>query len=357
MARPAVQALRARWPDAQLVGTARAQHMALIERFDAFDVVVGAPGGAGLARAAEVWAAARRLRSRRLDTAVILAPSFEAALSPWLAGIGRRIGHDTDRRRRLLTDPVAPRPAAHRADEYLDLVRVLDALDPPAAALPLALTAADRAYAARLFDTLAWHRGSRPLFVNPAAAKVPPRLVGREVSGAGGTTVRHGPPGDSARSAAVHRAARPGRRARHGAGPRRDAAGARGAARALRAVCGERQRPGAHRGGGRDSDRHHSRAVVPGTDRTARRRRGTARSGVGVLPLLSLPRALLRRVSLAAVRGRTASLSRRGHGGRGRRRRGAGPWTDAHSSSFALSASSSARRLAISVAMRGRRWM
>ena len=221
MARPAVQALRARWPDAQLVGTARAQHMALIERFDAFDAVVGAPGGAGLARAAEVWAAARRLRSRRLDTAVILAPSFEAALSPWLAGIGRRIGHDTDRRRRLLTDPVAPRPAAHRADEYLDLVRVLDALDPPAAALPLALTAADRAYAARLFDTLAWHRGSRPLFVNPAAAKVPRawsaekfRALVERLSGTGRPVIVHARPPF---------AARPGRAGGHDTALVRDA--------------------------------------------------------------------------------------------------------------------------------------
>ena len=173
MARPAVQALRARWPEAQVVGMARAQHAALVERFGAFDLVVGAPGGAGLARAAEVRATARELRSRRLDTAVILAPSFEAALSPWLAGIERRIGHDTDRRGRLLTDPVAPRPEAHRTDEYLDVAGVLDAVAPPPVVPPLALTAADRAYAAKLFDTLAWPADSRPLFVNPAAAKTP----------------------------------------------------------------------------------------------------------------------------------------------------------------------------------------
>lgn len=173
LARPAVRALRARWPEARLVGMARAGHAALVERFDVFDRVVAAPGGSGLARAAAVCAAARALRPLRLDTAVVLAPSFEAALLAWLAGIGRRVGHDTDRRRALLTDPVAPRPAAHRADEYLDLMRVLDTGEPPAGFAPLALTAADRAYAARLFDTLAWPEDSRPLFVNPAAAKTP----------------------------------------------------------------------------------------------------------------------------------------------------------------------------------------
>lgn len=201
MARPAVEAIRARWPEAQVVGMARAPHTALVERFGAFDLIVEAPGGAGLARAAEVWAAARRLRVRRLDTAVILAPSFEAALGPWLASIGRRIGHDTDRRRRLLTDPVAPRPGAHRTDEYLDLARVLDAVDRPSPASPLVLTAADRAWAARLFDTLAWQEDSRPLFVNPAAAKTPRawsaekfRALVERLSGTGRPVVVHDRP-------------------------------------------------------------------------------------------------------------------------------------------------------------------
>jgi lipopolysaccharide heptosyltransferase II len=173
MARTAVEALRARWPQARLVGMAQAPHVSLVERFGLFDRVVGAPGGSGPARAAAVWVAARELRSQRLDAAVVLAPSFEAALSPWLAGIGRRVGHDTDRRRWLLTDAVAPRPAAHRTDEYLDLMRVLDAGDRPASSSPLVLTAADRAYAARLFDARAWPADSRPVFVNPAAAKTP----------------------------------------------------------------------------------------------------------------------------------------------------------------------------------------
>ena len=172
MARLAIQALRARWPDAQLVGMVRPRHAALAERLGVFDRIVAAPDGSGLARVAAVRAAARTLRSLRVDTAVVLAPSFEAALSPWLAGVGRRIGHDTDRRRLLLTDPVAPRAGAHRADEYLDLARVLDAGVPPPVTR-LSLIAADRACAAGLFAAMGWQDDSRPLFVNPAAAKTP----------------------------------------------------------------------------------------------------------------------------------------------------------------------------------------
>ena len=173
MAHQAVRALRARWPDVQLVGMARAPHAVLAERLGVFDRIVAAPGGSGLARVAAVRAAARALRSLRVDTAVVLAPSFEAALTAWLAGVGRRIGHDTDRRRLLLTDPVAPRPGVHRADEYLDVARVLDAGVPPPPAPRLSLIAADRVGAARLFAAMGWRDDARPLFVNPAAAKTP----------------------------------------------------------------------------------------------------------------------------------------------------------------------------------------
>lgn len=173
MAHPAVRALRARWPRVQLVGMARPRHAALADRLGVFDRIVAAPGGSGLARLAAVRAAARTVRSLRVDTVVVLAPSFEAALSAWLAGVGRRIGHDTDRRGLLLTDPVAPRPGGHRGDGYLDLARVLDAGVPAPAAARLALHAADRAAAARLFAAMGWRDDARPLLVNPAVAKTP----------------------------------------------------------------------------------------------------------------------------------------------------------------------------------------
>ena len=201
MARPAVRAIRRRWPDARLVGMARPRHAALVERLGVFDVVHRAPCGSGLERAAAVAAAARALRALQVDTAVILAPSFEAALTAWLAGIGRRIGHATDRRGLLLTDPVAPRAGAHRADEYLDLARVLHAGDPPPAAPGLVPSDDDRDYAARLFATMAWPADCRPVFVNPAAAKLPRawsaerfRELVERLRGAGRSVVVHDRP-------------------------------------------------------------------------------------------------------------------------------------------------------------------
>lgn len=173
MAYPAVTAIRARWPDAQLVAMARPQHAALARALGGFDRILAAPRGSGLSRAAAIGAAARALRSLRVDTAVLFAPSFEAALTVWLAGVGRRIGHATDRRRLLLTDPVALRDGVHRTDACLDLARVLNAGDPPSAAPGLSLTPNDRAFAAKLFAGMGWPEGCRPLFVNPASAKTP----------------------------------------------------------------------------------------------------------------------------------------------------------------------------------------
>lgn len=172
MARPAVQAIRDRWPGSALAGMAREPHRALADRLGVFDHLLTAPTATGLSRAAAVWGAQRAVRSFQPDAAVVMAPSFEAALVVQLAGVPRRIGHATDRRSALLTHAVRSRPDTHRAEEYGDLARALGATDPPRVPA-LALTPADRAYAARLFRGVGWPDGCRPVFVNPAAAKTP----------------------------------------------------------------------------------------------------------------------------------------------------------------------------------------
>ena len=159
---------------------ARAAHCALARRIAAFDEVLPAPGGRGAARIAAVWGAARRLRAARPAVAVVMAPSFEAALTTWLARIPRRIGHSTDGRRMLLTDPVPCDPNGHRADGFAALAGVLKeagAGEGRAGAGStgplLALTTEDRGYARRTFAAAGWPDDARPLFINPAAAKSP----------------------------------------------------------------------------------------------------------------------------------------------------------------------------------------
>ena len=203
LALPAVAAIRAARPDARIVGMAREAHGELVRRIAVLDEVLPAPSGRGPARIAEVWRTARRLRRMRPSAAVVLAPSFEAALTVWLARIPRRIGHPTDRRAWLLTDTVPLHPGAHRAAAFAALAGALGspgaaigaagapAGSPPArtgphpgvggrdrvsvapAGPPLTLTQEDRRYARQAFAAAGWPDHARPLFVNPAAAKTP----------------------------------------------------------------------------------------------------------------------------------------------------------------------------------------
>ena len=64
------------------------------------------------------------LRNKRFDTVFLLHRSFSRALICRLAGIGRRIGHNTRKRSFLLTQKITPpkRDSLHRIDFYLDVI-------------------------------------------------------------------------------------------------------------------------------------------------------------------------------------------------------------------------------------------
>ena len=174
MALPALGALRAAFHEERLVGMARPEHAELAKRISFLDDVVSAPPRTGGGRPVAAWTVIRMLRRSGFERAVILAPSFEAALTAWLAGIPVRVGHDTDHRRALLTKPVAVRDR-HRVDDFLDVVGELGAAPTLSNGAGLVLTAADRAYADRLFEGAGFNleANARLVFVNPAAAKTP----------------------------------------------------------------------------------------------------------------------------------------------------------------------------------------
>ena len=171
MALPAVQLVKQTFPEACLIGMARANHIALVKRCPVFDEVVTASSQTGLGRYRAIWASARQLRTADADVAVLMATSFEAALTVWLAGIPVRVGHDTDYRRVLL-NKVVEVVDGHRSDGFLDLVSASGTRSANSRNM-LRCTEADRQFAQRFFDNAGIRPGARPVFVNPAAAKTP----------------------------------------------------------------------------------------------------------------------------------------------------------------------------------------
>ena len=122
MAVPALRAVRAAFPEAQVL--LAGPWVALLADQGLGDMLVAYPRAwSGRLRAADT------VRSFGADTVVLLPSSFEAAASAMYWGGRRRIGFAGDGRRWLLTDaPPRPEPRQHQVDEYLRLVGVLGAV-------------------------------------------------------------------------------------------------------------------------------------------------------------------------------------------------------------------------------------
>ena len=119
MALPALTALRAGLPGARITVVGR--WAPLLRGQGVADVLVEYPRGWQERRAI-----GRQLGGEPAELAVLLANSFESALAAWRWGARRRLGFDTDARRRLLSNAVPlPAPRQHQVDEYLLLVEAL----------------------------------------------------------------------------------------------------------------------------------------------------------------------------------------------------------------------------------------
>lgn len=133
MATPALRALRRRFPGAHVAVQGKTHLLALLEGSQLVDELAPAPARGVRA----MLAAARELRARRFDWAVLLAESERAALLARLAGIRLRSGlFHTAPRRLLLSHPV-PRVRSSGGllarfsmiERYLHVTRALGAPD------------------------------------------------------------------------------------------------------------------------------------------------------------------------------------------------------------------------------------
>jgi heptosyltransferase-2 len=174
MATPAVRAVRAAFPAAELVAVCK-PYVA--------DVLAGAPWFAETVladkrgpRGQRLLAVAGRLRAKPLDAAVLFPNSFRSALIAYLGGAARVVGFDRYWRGRLLSDKLhattdsrgrsVPTPAL---DDYNRLAAALGT-GPPDTRMELFTTPADEAAADAVWRRFALHRYPRVVALNSGGA-------------------------------------------------------------------------------------------------------------------------------------------------------------------------------------------
>lgn len=127
MAVPALEAIRGRWPEAEIVVLARPwvadlyRGQPYVDRLIAYDRDGRHRGFWGRERLAS------ELRRERFDVAMLFQNAFDAAWIVWRAGVPERIGYARDARSWLLTRaiplPRAGEIPAHESYYYLELLR------------------------------------------------------------------------------------------------------------------------------------------------------------------------------------------------------------------------------------------
>ena len=169
MATPTLRALHRLWPDAPISLLVREALVVLVAGLPGVEEVLPIlPGRGGSA-----FATARRLRSGRFDTAVLLRNSFRSASIAALARIPRRVGYDRDGRGLLLTDRlIAPHDGRRftpvpTLEYYLSVARYLGAAEAEGDhAMQVATRPEDDE---RAKDLLAPARGKPVVLFNPGA--------------------------------------------------------------------------------------------------------------------------------------------------------------------------------------------
>lgn len=158
MSLPAIRALHARQPQAEIVVLARPWVADLYARETSVQRVIPYAATPGLHSPGAKWRAARALRREKFDCAILLQNAFEAAAIVWLARIPRRIGYDRDGRGALLTDAIpVPRSGEiphHQRFYYLEMLHRAGLIDllPEAGAVRLEGADAARAAGVRRFE-------------------------------------------------------------------------------------------------------------------------------------------------------------------------------------------------------------
>ena len=176
MSLPALEALRARFPDTDIVVVAKpwvaelyASHPGL------FRLIVYDPEGEHRGRAGFAKLIAS-LRQEQFEAAILFQRAFHAAWMAWRARIPVRIGYRTDGRAMLLTEPVglpSAGHAGHQSAEYLELLFRAGLLERRPGAVQqvqLAVSRAERRWAGEELKALGLEGPRYFVGINPGAS-------------------------------------------------------------------------------------------------------------------------------------------------------------------------------------------
>jgi heptosyltransferase-2 len=166
MTTPAMGAVRAAFPQAEIVVAASPLVAELFRNHPYCDRVLVYERQAGKRKMAGLWRFAGELRRERFDLAILLQNAIEAALLAALAGIPRRLGYRTDGRGLLLTHGVPIGEAERRLHHTEYYLRMLEqaGIRGGDRRLRLHCTEAERDWAQRTLGPGDW------LAINPGAA-------------------------------------------------------------------------------------------------------------------------------------------------------------------------------------------
>jgi heptosyltransferase-2 len=167
LAIPAMKAVRARFPDAEITLLVRPWVAGVFKAAPFIDRLWTEPRPAGIGDWMRITASIRR---NRFDMALLFPNSFESAAMIFLGRVPQRVGYATDGRRWLLTNSLKPvREKRHQVHYYLDLAGAVSAnVDQPSIAIEA--TTEEKTQASRLLASSGIATDRHFLVLNPGAA-------------------------------------------------------------------------------------------------------------------------------------------------------------------------------------------